>query len=223
MKKRVLVVAPHADDEILGCGGALLRHLDRGDEAHWVLVTDMSTEAGFTKAQVETRAAEIEKIRQQVGFSGVHRLGFKPGGLDAVPLQLLIQKMTAVFKSVEPELVYLPFSGDAHSDHAYSFKAGAACAKWFRFPSVKQVLAYETISETHFSFDPTQIGFQPNTYVDISAYLDRKIDLARIYTGEIKAHPFPRSPEALRALATMHGSVAGSTAAEAFVLLKQIL
>lgn len=94
--------------------------------------------------------------------------------------------------------------------------------KWFRFPSVRDVLAYESLSETGFGILPTLPAFRPNLYVDISAFRERKLDLMALYCGEMGTFPFPRSAEVMRAQAALHGSAAGCAAAEAFMLLKGI-
>ena len=91
--RKVLVVAPHADDETLGCGGTLLKHFDEGDEIYWLLVTDMSLESGFLQAQIETRELEISKVIELYGFKETYRLGFPPAALEAVPMKDIVQAM----------------------------------------------------------------------------------------------------------------------------------
>ena len=107
-----------------------------------------------------------------------------------------------------------------HTDHRIVFDAVIACTKWFRYPSVKRVLAYETLSETDFSLN-TNGRFYPNYFINISGYLEKKIELMSIYISEIAKFPFPRSYEAIRALATLRGAASGYIAAEAFQLLKE--
>ena len=82
--KKVLVVAPHADDETLGCGGTLLKHYDEGDEIYWLIVTSMSLESGFSESQVQHRQLEIEKVNDLYGFKGLYQLGFPPASLDTI-------------------------------------------------------------------------------------------------------------------------------------------
>ena len=98
------------------------------------------------------------------------------------------------------------------------FDAAVACTKWFRYPSIKHVLSYETVSETEFSLS-NEVCFKPNIFIDISDYLDVKIDILKIYHSEIGEHPFPRSIDTLKALATWRGANGGYNAAEAFELL----
>ena len=132
-----------------------------------------------------------------------------------------VAAFSTLVRTVQPQIVYLPFRGDIHTDHAAVFDAAAACTKWFRYPSVGRVLAYETLSETEFILNPESRPFQPNVFVDISTYLDRKVELMMRFEGEHAAFPFPRSEQAIRALAQVRGATAGYQAAEAFMLLKE--
>lgn len=216
----VLVVAPHPDDETLGCGGTLLRHAAEGDRVHWLIATDMTD--AFAAERRAARDAEIGAVAREYGFAGVHRAGFPTMLLDARPRSELIGAFGRVFHEVQPGIVYLPYRNDAHSDHAAVFDAAAACCKSFRHPSVKRVLAYETLSETEFGLRPDDPGFRPNVFVDIAAQLERKLGVLRLFAGELGEFPFPRSETCVRAQAALRGSQAGTAAAEAFMLLKEI-
>lgn len=216
--RRILVVAPHPDDEILGCGGTLLRHVAEGAQVAWLIVTGLSEAAGWSRERIATREAEIARVQSELGFSHLYRLNLPTARLDTVPAADLVAKMSEVFKAFEPEELYLPNRTDAHSDHRVVFDAAAACTKWFRYPSVRRALVYETISETEFGLT-AECGFRPDVYVDISKYLDRKLELLGIYASEVGAFPFPRSNQAIRALAAFRGASSGFHAAEAFRLL----
>ena len=132
----------------------------------------------------------------------------------------LINKISSVFKEVEPNEVFLPHPSDIHTDHRRVFDAVASCTKWFRFPSISRVLAYETLSETDFNLGTNKL-FQPNVFIDIEPYLRAKLEAMKIYNSEIGAPPFPRSLEAIEALATLRGAASGFKASEAFELLRE--
>lgn len=221
--RSVVVIAPHPDDETLGCGGTLLRHRADGDRVHWLIVTAVTTTYGYSRDRVAVRNEEIRKVSDYYGFESTHRLELPTTRLDTVPVSDLVAAISTVFRQVRPDVVYLPYRGDAHTDHRHAFDAAAACTKWFRQGQIGRVLAYETLSETGFGLDPDSRGFQPTVYVDISPYLDAKLEAFRIYGGENGEFPFPRSDEAIRALATLRGSFAGVMAAEAFVLLREFV
>jgi N-acetylglucosamine malate deacetylase 1 len=220
MTYRVLVVAPHPDDETLGCGGTLMRLHKEGAELAWLIATGISEKAGWAPERVQQRDAEIAQVARLVGISSVFNLRLPTTQLDALPMGDLINQFSAVFKSFEPEQVFLPNRSDAHTDHRVAFDAAAACTKWFRFPSVRRVLAYETISETGFGLG-AQPEFHPNYFVDISDFLERKLEVMAVYQSELGTFPFPRSIQAIRALATVRGAASGFVAAEAFQLLRE--
>jgi N-acetylglucosamine malate deacetylase 1 len=219
----VLVVAPHPDDETLGCGGTLLRHFDEGDEIHWLIMTTINEQAGFSQNRVESRKKEINDIAKKYGFTSIHQCNFITTTLDMIAKNDLINEISGTISRVKPEIVYVPFRNDAHSDHEIVFDAVASCTKSFRYPYVKRVRAYETLSETEFGIKSGDTSFVPNLWVNISNFLNKKIEIMEMYTGEMGAHPFPRSERNIRALATFRGATAGVDAAEAFLSLKEII
>ncbi len=221
--RKVLVVAPHADDETLGCGGTLLKHFDEGDEIYWLLVTDMSLESGFLQAQIEARELEISKIIELYGFKETYRLGFPPAALEAVPMKDIVQAMSSVVDKLHPEIIYSVFRNDVHSDHSVVSDAVMAATKSFRYPSVKRILAFETLSETEFSLRVDGEYFRPNVFVNIDKYLTEKIEIMDQFNSEMGEFPFPRSVGAIQALAKYRGVQAGCHSAEAFMLLKEII
>lgn len=218
---RTLVIAPHPDDELLGCGATLLRKQAEGSRVGWLLMTAITEESGWSREQIERRATEIERVREGLGIAPEHlyALGFPTAELDRISMSALVGRISEVFKSFQPEEVLLPYPGDVHSDHRVTFEVASACTKWFRYPSVKRVLAYETPSETDFGIDPRGLGFRPNVFVDTSDFLERKLELMQVYASEMGNFPFPRSEEALRALAKVRGAHAGFESAEGFMLL----
>lgn len=218
---RTLVVAPHADDEILGVGGTMLRRKSEGGEIFWLIVSSPSEASGWGKAVVDKRKDEISQVSSLLDVSGKYELGFEPARLDAVPIAELAKKISDVFSDVKPDEVFLPHEKDVHTDHEVVFRAGASCTKWFRQPSIKRVLTYETLSETDFGIG-SDYPFRPNYYVDIAEFLERKLQAMAIYSSEIAPLPFPRSIEALRSLAILRGATSGFMAAEAFQLLREL-
>lgn len=220
MSKRTIVVAPHPDDEVLGVGGTLLRRKAEGGRVAWLIMTSISTEAGWTERQVAQREDEIRRISEIFRFDDVYRSDFVPSQLDRVPMSDLVARIGKAFRSFEPEEVFLPHSSDAHTDHSVVFTAAVACTKWFRFPSVMRVYAYETVSETDFGLGRVP-SFRPNVFVDIGPFLQIKIDAMEVYSSEVRAFPFPRCPDTLRALAALRGAASGFVAAEAFELLRE--
>lgn len=220
MTGRTLIVAPHPDDEILGAGGTLLRRRAEGGVVGWLIVTGMTESAGWPRERILERDEEISRIASMVGFDQVFDLRLPPAKLDELPLADVVAAVSSAFQAFAPDEVLVPHRGDAHSDHRVVFAAACACAKWFRHPYLRRVMAYETVSETEFGL-ARETAFTPNVFVDIGEFLDRKLELMSIYKSELAEFPFPRSVRAIRALAEWRGANSGYPAAEAFELLME--
>ena len=215
---KILVIAPHPDDETLGCGGTLLKHFKQGDKTNWLICTEAHIELGWTQEEIKLRESEIDVVSEKYCFNSVKNLKIPAAKVDTFPMSKLINKIGDFVKILAPDIVYLPNLYDAHSDHYFIAKASHSMIKWFRYPSIKKVLVYETISETNFNFS-SKADFQPNVFNNISDYIDEKINIMKIYNSEFKDHPFPRSEQAIRSLAILRGSQSGYSFAEAFTLI----
>lgn len=219
---KILVIAVHPDDETLGCGGTLLKHKANGDEIHWLIATDIKESEGCGISTIKQRNKEITKIEDLYGFASVNKLDLSTTKVDTYSMSVLVSKISSVVDRVKPDIIYLPFKGDVHSDHKYIFDAAYSCTKVFRYPFIKKIYMMETLSETEFSLSTKEDSFVPNVFVDISEFMDKKIKLMNIYESEIGKHPFPRSERNIRALATYRGATSGCDYAESFMLLKEI-
>jgi len=147
-------------------------------------------------------------------------VNFPCAELDQLSSSTLVCSLSNIFKDFQPEELFLPHPGDIHSDHRITFEAASACTKWFRYPTVKRVLTYESLSETDFGLDQFARAFRPNLFVDITDYLHQKSQLLSVYQSEIGEHLFPWSLDAVRAQALLRGAQRGVKAAEAFQLLR---
>jgi LmbE family N-acetylglucosaminyl deacetylase len=217
-----LVIAPHPDDEVLGVGGTLLRRKQEGATIGWLIMTNISEMSGWSSQKVEQRKNEIARVTEFFGFDKVVELGFATTKLDLVPMGNLVEAVSDAIKAFAPTEIFLPHFSDIHSDHRLTFEAVASATKWFRCPSVKRLLAYETLSETNFGLEHNQ-KFQPNIFMNITDYLEGKLKAMSIYSSELGAFPFPRSHEAIASLAAFRGSSSGFKAAEAFELLRETI
>lgn len=213
-----LIVAPHPDDELLGVGGTLLRRKHEGGSVVWLIVTAILEEHGWPRDKILLREAEIRQLASFIGVDEVIELKYPTARLDMSLLGGLVAAIGDVIQAVQPEEVFVPHIGDVHSDHYIVHKATISNAKWFRHNSIKRLLAYETLSETGFGFDKE---FTPNVFVNIDGFLEKKLEALQIYKSEIGEFPFPRSIEAVKALAKTRGASSGFMAAEAFMLLKE--
>lgn len=219
---KTMVVAPHPDDEVLGVGGTLLRRKEEGAKVAWLIVSNISVETGWSEQQVSQREDEINRVRELFCFDEVFRLDFPTTHLDRVPMSDLVSAVSDVFRSFQPTEVFVPHPSDVHTDHRIVFDAVASCTKWFRYPSIKRILAYETLSETEFSLAGGEC-FRPNVFINITPFIKDKVRAMGIYSSELGEFPFPRSRVAIQSLALLRGATSGCDAAEAFMLLKEII
>lgn len=219
---RVLVIAPHPDDEVLGCGGAMARLAELGSRVEVAIVTE-GKPPRYDRSGVEKVRAEAATAHALLGVSATHYLDLPAAELDRVPHADLNAKIAALINETEPDTIFVPFVGDIHLDHQLVFRSAmvAARPRQARYP--RTILAYETLSETNWSAPYLEPGFAPTVYVDIGSTLDRKLAAFAAYQSQCCAFPNERSPEAIRALAILRGATVHRPAAEAFVLVREVL
>ena len=220
--RNIVVISAHPDDEILGVGGTLLKHKKNGDKIYWLITTNIFENQGFSKERICSRQKEIKKISEALEVEKLFMLNYPTMSLSTSTLIEMVAKISKIFTEIEPEIVYCLNRSDAHSDHRITFDAVMACTKSFRYPFIKQVLMYECISETEFAPQLPEKVFIPNYFVDISSFLEEKMNLMKIYESELGEHPFPRSLKNIEALATFRGASIGVEYAEGFQLIKYI-
>jgi LmbE family N-acetylglucosaminyl deacetylase len=220
--RNVVIISAHPDDEVLGAGGTLLKHAVAGDNIYWLIITNIAVNGGFSEERVQSRQIEIEEVAKRLRIKKTFKLDYPTMSLSGSSLLTMVPEISKVFEETKPEIIYCLNRSDAHSDHRVVFDAVASCTKSFRYPYIKRVLMYECISETEFAPALPEKAFIPNYYVDISAYLEEKLDIMKLYASELGDHPFPRSLDNIKALAHFRGAIAGVQYAEAFQLLKYI-
>lgn len=216
--KNIVVIAPHMDDETIGAGGYLLKHKRNGNRIFWINVTNAKKEYGYSEKEVNYWNLVLEKVKEKIGFEEVFDLAMEPAGLDKLEKSKLINEFRNIFELIQPNIVLVPYYGDAHSDHRNVFDAVMACSKSFRAPYVEKILCMEIISETDYAIADT--GFCPNYFVDISEVIEDKLKLIQIYGTEFMQSPFPRNEEAIRGLAKYRGASCYAHYAEAFRMIK---
>ncbi len=221
--KNIVVIAPHPDDETLGCGGTLLKLKQLGSRIHWVIGTRMTEEDGFSAERIASREKEIEGVAAAFGFDSVHQLNLPTTRLDSLEFKNIVGHISSLFSEIRPDLVFVQNRSDIHSDHRILFEAVMSCCKWFRYPSIKKIMMYEVPSETDAIPALPESVFMPNSFSDISGYIDKKVDIMKnYYSSEFGQHPFPRSEMTMRSLAAYRGAQCGVEFAEAFMNLKEM-
>jgi LmbE family N-acetylglucosaminyl deacetylase len=217
----MLVIAPHPDDEVLGCGGTIARCAAAGTTVHVAIVTT-GRSPRFDEESVTRVRAEAEKAHTLLGVAEAHFLDLPAAELDGVTHAELNEAIGGLVNRVRPKTLFLPFVGDIHLDHQLVFRSAMVAARPRSDYYPQRLLAYETLSETNWAAPYLDPAFQPNFYMDITDTLDRKIAAFRCFESQCHSFPDERSPEALRALAQLRGATVRRHAAEAFVLLREV-
>lgn len=219
--KKVLVIAPHADDEIIGLGGTLLKHISKGDEVFVCIVT-RGVEPIFSNEFMKNLRDETISCHKMLGVQKTFFLEFPSVMLDGIPRYKLNGAMMEVFNEVNPQIVYLPHFGDMQKDHALVSESAMVCVRPKYSYKVEAVYSYETLSETEWNIPHVANMFIPQRYVDISNLIEQKINLLKCYKSQLSDFPNPRSIEAVISLAKYRGSNVGVGAAEGFSVIREI-
>lgn len=220
--RRALVIAPHPDDEVLGCGGTIARLADAGAAVHVAIVTRGRTPP-FEAALVARVRAEAREAHALLGVAKTHFLDLPAAELDTVPHAELNHAIARLVAEVAPDTLLIPFNGDIHLDHQRVFDSCLVAARPHQAVYPLRLWAYETLSETNWYAPYVTPSFVPNLFIDIAATLERKLEAMRAYGSQLKPFPHERSLEALEALARLRGATMHHPAAEAFVMLREVL
>jgi N-acetylglucosamine malate deacetylase 1 len=222
MLGRWLVIAPHPDDEVLGCGGTMARVADEGGEVHVAVVTRGQPPA-FDEEMITRVRAEAGAAHRHLAVRQTHWLDLPAAQLFETPHSKLNDAITRLVHDLNPDTLLIPFVGDVHMDHQLIFTSSLVAARPHQATYPRKILAYETVSETNWNAPHVTASFVPNVYVDIEQTLERKLKAAAMFGSQMRAFPHERSLETLRALATVRGTAVHRPAAEAFVLIRHVM
>ena len=215
----VLVVAAHPDDEILGVGGTIASHAAKGDRVRLAVMCEgvSSRYSAERDSEIRRQATEAARI---LGVTDIVLGNLPDQRLDTLPLGDVVKQVEQLMSNPSPEVIYTHFAGDINRDHRVLAEAVLVAARPYSVSSVKEIMMFETPSSTEWSSPSLTTPFQPNVYVDVNEFLERKIKAFSCYSAEVREFPHPRSPEALRDRARYWGSVINRRGAEAFVLVR---
>lgn len=219
----VLVVVAHADDEVLGCGGTIARHIAAGDPVQVVYMSDGvgsrggdMDEASLLRGQARDHALEI------LGVTKFHALDFPDNRMDSLPLLEIVQPLEEIILSTAPSMIYTHHSGDLNIDHRITHQAVMTACRPLPGSSVTEILTFEVMSSTEWN-TPYEAPFNPNLYVDIEHYLYLKTRALQAYELEMRPAPHSRCIDHIEVLAKHRGYSSGMKAAEAFMSVRRIL
>jgi LmbE family N-acetylglucosaminyl deacetylase len=219
--RTALVIAPHPDDEVLGVGGTIAKLVRQGADVHVAIVT-RGQAPRFTAEAVERVGQECTSAHRRLGVKQTHYLDLPAAELDRVPHSELNARIGDLVSQIAPDTLFLPFVGDIHLDHQLVFTSALVASRPRHGNVPVRILAYETLSETNWWAPGITPPFVPNIFIDIADTLDAKLEAFAEFRSQVKAAPDERSPEVIRALALVRGAAVYRTAAEAFMLVRQV-
>jgi LmbE family N-acetylglucosaminyl deacetylase len=223
MKKSILIVAAHPDDEVLGCGGTIARHINMGDIVTVVFMTDgVSARLSSNNSEKTLRTMASKNAQEILGINEIIYCDFYDNRMDQVPLLNIVKKLEDIIETIKPGLVYTHYSEDLNIDHQITHRAVMTACRPLPECWVREIRCFEVISSTDWSSGNNN-QFQPNLFVDIGEYLDKKLTAAEAYGMEMRAEPHSRSIDHVRILAKHRGYSVGLFAAEGFIITRSIL
>jgi len=218
--KKILIVAAHPDDEVLGCGGVIAKQILKGADIQVVFMADGISSRGFSE---ESLVARKESCIRALKILGVNKepifFDLKDNQLDAYPLLELVQKIEKILTKFKPDAIYTHSYHDLNVDHQIAFKAVMTAARPSSYPFIREIYSFEILSSSEWSLTKR---FNPNYFVDITSHLSKKVDAFKCYSSELNNFPNPRSVEAIKSLAKIRGSEVGVAAAETFEIIRLV-
>ena len=225
---RILVVAAHPDDEVLGCGGTIARYAADQHDVHVAILGEgissrYEQRAEAPSSDVQNLQADAWAAADALGARSVSFGGLPDNRFDQLALLDIIKLVEQWIEKYHPDAIYTHHPGDLNIDHGRTFRAVLTATR----PGASGVIvsdlyAFEVPSSTEWAFQRIAPAFRPSVFVDIASGLERKIAAMQCYESERREAPHPRSPAVLRAAAARWGSVAGMPCAEAFELIRSL-
>ena len=225
---KILVVAAHPDDEILGCGATIIEHVRKKDKVGILIASEGVTsrdevrDSKKRKKEIKDLFSISKQIAKKIGVSFIQSLSLPDNRLDGENLLDVIKKVEKVINRFKPDIIYTHHPNDLNIDHSLVNKAVLTAVRPIPKQTVKKIYAFEILSSTNWSKSSKNTTFIPNYFNEITNSLSLKIKYLKMYKNEIRKWPHARSTKALKSLAFYRGSTVGVNAAEAFELLREI-
>lgn len=227
MASKILIVAAHPDDEVLGCGGTIAKHIKMGDKAYCLFLgrgkaSRIKREKLATKKEQALLEKEARRAAKILGISKIFFEDFPDQEYDKEPMLTIVKAIEKVKERIKPDIVFTHHVGDLNKDHQVVFRAVLTACRPLPKETVKTIYSFEVPSSTEWGVPKRKDYFVPNIFIDISATFPKKIKALGCYKSEIRPYPHPRSLKGVEAVARRWGTVAGKKMAEAFELIREI-
>ena len=225
---RILIVAAHPDDEVLGCGASIAKWVNNGDEVNVLILAEGITSRDKTR-NLDSRSKELSDLKKSalnaseiLGVKTVHLLSYPDNRMDSVDLLDIVKDIENHIKKTKPQVVITHHPSDLNIDHQITFKATLTACRPLPENLVKRIMCFEILSSTEWQLPFSNNVFFPTWFEDITNTFSSKINALKCYEDELNKWPHPRSFEAVESLAKRRGSSVGVNMAEAFALVREI-
>ncbi len=215
-KNKILIVAAHPDDEILGCGGTILK-LRKNSEINVIFMTDGTSARGINIKEKKQRRSNCEKLFKYLKINKPLFFNFPDNQMDKVPLLKIIKKIELLIKKIKPDTIFTHYSECLNIDHRITCQAVLTACRPLKKNPVKKILSFEILSSTEWSKNKNK-SFEPNYFIDISKEFKNKINALKFYKKELRKYPHSRSTKGVETLARFRGISCGVNYAEGFYL-----
>ena len=219
MSKKILIVASHPDDEVLGCFGTVARFIKEGYEAYTLILGEGKTSRDDTriienkKDEIAKLNTEIQKANDVIGIKKVFVESFPDNRFDSVDLLDIVKVISKVKDKVNPDIIFTHFKNDLNIDHRITYQAVLTATRPMESECVKEIYSFEILSSTEWNYP---LSFSPDTFFDISDTLNLKLEAMKEYNSELCEYPHPRSLEGIELNAKYQGMRVGKKYVEAF-------
>jgi len=219
MTEKILIVAAHPDDEVLGCFGTVARLIKEGYEAYTLILGEGKTSRDEKrvvtnqKSEIQKLNKEIEKANNAIGIKKVFIKSFPDNRFDSVDLLDIVKVISKIKEEIQPDIIFTHFKNDLNIDHRITYQAVLTATRPMKDESVKEIYSFEILSSTEWNYP---ISFSPDTYFDISDTLDLKLKAMEEYSSELCEYPHPRSIDGIELNSKYQGMRVGKKYVEAF-------
>lgn len=222
---RLLVIAAHPDDEILGCGASVSKLIGNGYEAYTLILGEGLTSRDNERDRMK-RKIELKELKKNVltannilGVKDIFIYDYPDNRFDTIPFLDIVKTIEKIIKDIKPKIVFTHFEKDLNIDHRITCRAVLTATRPLPDESVKEIYSFEILSSTEYNYP---LSFSPNVFFDISEHIDKKMEAIRAYKSELRDFPHPRSLESIKSNAGYWGSKVGIKYAEAFYLVRVV-
>lgn len=219
LKSKILVIAAHPDDEILGCGGTARELAKQGNYVYVIILSEGKSSRGEGKREIDRLRKEMARAHEVIGFKKTFAGSFPDNKFDSIPILEIVKFIEKIKKQIKPDIIFTHYEGDLNIDHKVTYNAVITATRPMVGETVKEIYSFEILSSTEWNFP---VVFSPDTFFDITGSIEKKIKAMNAYKSEIRDFPHPRSLKGIKINAQNWGMKVGLEYAEAFKTVRII-